>query len=181
MPGWVRRAGLLLLQLATAVSAVEMSLVCLGDTLLAWWWILICVQSQKDSNRQVCSGMYSRKSWGGSMDPFILTKFIKPKDANKQDDPLVSFVIFEWQDNDLIGVPAEGQGGVVSSTLIAWKLYATDRNNSDHIFATKKHRKLDTVASLDPSYSPTTPPKCRSHKSYPRRSTSTIRQPSATP
>jgi hypothetical protein len=46
--------------------------------------------------------MYSRKSWGGSVDPFILTKFMKD-DLVGDSDPLVSIVIFEWQDEHLIG------------------------------------------------------------------------------
>ena len=63
----------------------------------------------------MCSGMYSRNSWGGNTDPFILTKFIKPKDLKINDDPMVSLVIFEWQDKDLIGHPIEGdQYGAVS-------------------------------------------------------------------
>ena len=41
------------------------------------------------------------------MDPFILTKFIKP-DSMKDVDPIVSLVVFEWSDKDLIGVPLEG-------------------------------------------------------------------------
>ena len=49
--------------------------------------------------------MYSRKAWGGSEDPFILTKFIKPDDI--QGDPLVSLVIFEWSDENLIVHPTE--------------------------------------------------------------------------
>ena len=45
--------------------------------------------------------MYSRKAWGGSVDPFILVKFSK---VDSQDgDPLASLVIFEWNDEDLIG------------------------------------------------------------------------------
>ncbi|KAL4771134.1 lung seven transmembrane receptor-domain-containing protein [Aspergillus nidulans var. acristatus] len=54
------------------------------------------------SHRLQCSGMYSRKAWGGSVDPFILTKFAKssPSDDN---DPLVSLAIFEWADGHLIG------------------------------------------------------------------------------
>lgn len=45
--------------------------------------------------------MYSRKAWGGSVDPFILVKFSK---ANAQSsDPLASLVIFEWNDEELIG------------------------------------------------------------------------------
>jgi hypothetical protein len=51
--------------------------------------------------------MYSRKSWGGAMDPFILTKFIKPKNLKNKDDPLVSLVVFEWSDKDLIGYPLD--------------------------------------------------------------------------
>ncbi|KAL2800444.1 lung seven transmembrane receptor-domain-containing protein [Aspergillus keveii] len=58
--------------------------------------------TQDISHRLQCSGMYSRKAWGGNVDPFILTKFAKvtpPDDAN----PLVSLVIFEWTDENLIG------------------------------------------------------------------------------
>ena len=62
-------------------------------------------QDQRDSNRQVCSGMYSRKSWGGSTDPFILTKFVKPDNIPEGQDPIVSLVIFEWKDRPLIGHP----------------------------------------------------------------------------
>ena len=46
--------------------------------------------------------MYSRKSWGGPIDPFILVKFIKD-DATDETDPLASLIIFEWQDEGLIG------------------------------------------------------------------------------
>jgi hypothetical protein len=50
-------------------------------------------------------GMYSRKAWGGDVDPFILVKF---KVDTKKDEPkptgVVSMVIFEWRDNELIGI-----------------------------------------------------------------------------
>lgn len=46
--------------------------------------------------------MYSKKSWGGSVDPFILVKYL-PDQTNDESDPLVSMVIFEWQDEELIG------------------------------------------------------------------------------
>lgn len=46
--------------------------------------------------------MYSRKSWGGSVDPFILVKFVGKTDFGDA-DPLVSVIVFEWQDEDLIG------------------------------------------------------------------------------
>lgn len=45
--------------------------------------------------------MYSRKAWGGSVDPFILVKFTKSDSA--ESDPLASLVIFEWNDENLIG------------------------------------------------------------------------------
>jgi hypothetical protein len=47
--------------------------------------------------------MYSRKAWGGNVDPFILTKFVTPKLADGE-DPVVSLVVFEWKDEELIGV-----------------------------------------------------------------------------
>ena len=46
--------------------------------------------------------MFSRKSWGGTVDPFILIKFIKHEET-EDSDPLASLVIFEWQDESLIG------------------------------------------------------------------------------
>ena len=36
------------------------------------------------------------------MDPFILATFMKT-DPEGDDDPLVSLVIFEWRDEDLVG------------------------------------------------------------------------------
>ena len=56
--------------------------------------------------------MYSRRSWGGNQDPYILTKFIKPDNLKKGDDPIVSLVVFEWEDKDFVGHPVDGQGGV---------------------------------------------------------------------
>ncbi|TVY62696.1 Membrane protein PTM1, partial [Lachnellula suecica] len=59
---------------------------------------------QSNENRQICAGMYSKNSWGGSVDPYILVKFM---DYNKEDDtdPIASLIIFEWKDFHLIGVP----------------------------------------------------------------------------
>lgn len=51
--------------------------------------------------------MYSRTAWGGDTDPYILTKFSKAK-VEGDDDPTVSLVIFEWKDEDLVGIwPSE--------------------------------------------------------------------------
>lgn len=70
---------------------------------------------QEEANRQVCSGMYSKATWGGNTSPYILTKFLQPKDPLPDgSDPIVSLVVFEWGDKDLIGhveAPAEpGEG-----------------------------------------------------------------------
>ncbi|KAI1340478.1 lung seven transmembrane receptor-domain-containing protein [Xylariaceae sp. FL0016] len=47
--------------------------------------------------------MYSKSAWGGPVDPFILTVF-PDKEIQGDDDPVVSLVIFEWKDQELIGV-----------------------------------------------------------------------------
>ncbi|KAK1068473.1 Membrane protein ptm1 [Friedmanniomyces endolithicus] len=76
--------------------------------LVASAYALETVIDEKPNSRQVCAGMYSRKSWGGSVSPFILTKFVVPDDLPTEgegSDPVVSLVVFEWGDKDLIGVP----------------------------------------------------------------------------
>jgi len=84
MRSWLH--GLLLLGLSLlTVNALEITL------------------DQKDENRQRCAGMYSRAAWGGAVDPFILTKFVKST-AEGDVDPIVSLIIFEWNDEELIGV-----------------------------------------------------------------------------
>jgi len=49
------------------------------------------------------AGMYSKSSWGGPVDPFILVKFT---DTGKDqgDDPVVSLLIFDWMDQDYLDV-----------------------------------------------------------------------------
>lgn len=47
--------------------------------------------------------MYSRKAWGGAIDPFILVKFLA-NTVPDGSDPIVSLVIFEWKDEPLIGI-----------------------------------------------------------------------------
>lgn len=59
--------------------------------------------SQDQNDDQRCAGMYSRRAWGGNIEPFILAKFIKP-DGETSPNPIVSLVIFEWKDVDLIGI-----------------------------------------------------------------------------
>lgn len=54
--------------------------------------------------------MYSRKGWGGNVDPFILVKFIKPDEP--AGDPTVSLAVFEWKDRPLTGRPVGDGSGV---------------------------------------------------------------------
>ena len=63
--------------------------------------------------------MYSRKAWGGSVDPFILTKFSPQSDIGDS-DPLVSLVIFEWTDESLIGRVESGDTQVCGSRCVAF-------------------------------------------------------------
>lgn len=65
-------------------------------------------QNQQADNQEQCSGMYSRKSWGGSVDPFIdvvFSPYSAPLGQDGIEDPTIAFMIFEWQDESLIGVP----------------------------------------------------------------------------
>ena len=50
--------------------------------------------------------MYSKKSWGGKIEPHILVKFTGKKDDIPDDvDATVGVLIWEWQDGDLRGKP----------------------------------------------------------------------------
>lgn len=74
-------------------------------------------QTQSEQSRQICSGMYSKKAWGGSVDPFITAKFIKDSPEGL-DDPLISLVIYEWKDEDLIGIwPSPEAAKVVKTSF----------------------------------------------------------------
>jgi hypothetical protein len=52
--------------------------------------------------------MYSRASWGGSVDPFILVKFL----SGASNSSVASLIVFEWSDSDLIGRPIAGTANV---------------------------------------------------------------------
>lgn len=76
---------------------------------------LTLAQKSDDAHRQRCSGMYSRKAWGGNVDPFILVKFTKSE--AQESDPLASLIIFEWSDEQLIGQYRSDDAEVYLSTL----------------------------------------------------------------
>lgn len=73
--------------------------------LLAWTTRALEVgMDQTEKNRQYCSGMYSRTTWGGPVDPFIEIKFLNSTIPDGS-DPIASLIIFEWADKNLVGVP----------------------------------------------------------------------------
>jgi hypothetical protein len=52
--------------------------------------------------------MYSKKSWGGQVEPFILVKFINDPEKNKDvGDATVGVVVWEWKDSNLLGKPTD--------------------------------------------------------------------------
>jgi len=108
MNPWLRAAGLLL-SVVTAVAAVDVTIVRYSAAINPS--ITDAAQSQDDI--QKCSGMYSKKSWGGATDPFIFVKFLDT-DKNKDiQDPTVALIVFEWRDWNLIGRPADPNGETV--------------------------------------------------------------------
>jgi hypothetical protein len=48
--------------------------------------------------------MYSKTAWGGPVEPFIDIVF-QNSSVQPDTDPIISLIIFEWKDLDLIGVP----------------------------------------------------------------------------
>lgn len=64
--------------------------------------------------------MYSRNTWGGPVEPFILVKFLNST-AQEQKDPIASLVIFEWKDKNFIGIPdPDTHATVRASPSSAW-------------------------------------------------------------
>jgi hypothetical protein len=54
--------------------------------------------------------MYSKKSWGGKVEPYIMVKFIDggKEDQNKDNqDPTVGVIVWEWKDSNLLGKPSD--------------------------------------------------------------------------
>lgn len=45
--------------------------------------------------------MWSKKSWGGDVDPFIQVLFKSRPDAKTEE--IVSLLIFEWEDGEFLG------------------------------------------------------------------------------
>lgn len=58
---------------------------------------------QTHLEQQKCSGMYSKKSWGGPVEPFIEVKFVDTDKNKELNDPTVSVIVWEWKDSSLFG------------------------------------------------------------------------------
>jgi hypothetical protein len=57
--------------------------------------------------------MYSKSSWNGPVDPYIEVVFLNDT-VESGSEPVVSLLIFEWKDLDLIGVENPDRPGIVS-------------------------------------------------------------------
>ncbi|KAF8249537.1 hypothetical protein K440DRAFT_598437 [Wilcoxina mikolae CBS 423.85] len=60
---------------------------------------------QHDEHQQQCMGMYSKKAWGGNLDPSITVRFTPTESHND----IISLIIFEYTDEPYIGRFAPGQ------------------------------------------------------------------------
>ena len=53
--------------------------------------------------------MYSKSSWGGDVEPYILARFNKAEiREDDPTDPVIAIAIFNWKDVGRIGAPAPG-------------------------------------------------------------------------
>ncbi|KAK4216688.1 lung seven transmembrane receptor-domain-containing protein [Rhypophila decipiens] len=105
--------------------------------LAAWTATALEVRlDETDENRQRCAGMYSKSAWGGPVDPFIHVKFT---DVGKDegDDPIVSLLIFEWADQDLIGIlpPGEAQKAGICQPKYVEAGYCNETDIGEYILA----------------------------------------------
>jgi len=57
--------------------------------------------------------MYSRKAWGGPVEPAITVKFLNSTGSDRGADPIASVIIFEWDDEELIGIPDPANPGML--------------------------------------------------------------------
>ena len=58
--------------------------------------------------------MYNADQWGGTVPPYIMTVFDNFT-GETDHDPIVSFVMFEWRDQDLLGKDDGSGRGYVRS------------------------------------------------------------------
>lgn len=121
--------------------------------------------------------MYSRKAWGGDVDPFILVKFTKSE--AQESDPLASLVIFEWSDEGLIGQYRSGDAEVCLST--SWgqltRLIIGFRSRKQFAMPPMLRQKYALKNSSALLFSPAMPLTSPKAQSYRKQSTSTTPTP----
>lgn len=66
--------------------------------------------------------MYSKASWGGEVDPFILVNFMKQEGSNK----VASLLMYEWKDFKLIGQTDPDNADVVRSWIRSYEWMLAD-------------------------------------------------------
>ena len=92
--------------------------------------------------------MYSKQSWGGDVDPFILTKIMKSTPEGDE-DPLVSLVMYEWRDEDLVGVWPSADAAKVGEIHLRGRAsadsWATRRKK---LFAMRRMYRQDSAKTI---------------------------------
>lgn len=117
--------------------------------------------------------MYSRKAWGGSVEPFILARFLRYQSTGDDavSDPTLAFIIFEWQDEALIGIPSRDDPDEVGySARNGYKNSADTMEYRDNTSAARMLFKKAIVQMIntDNSSSPLMPPTFPEARSSPR-------------
>lgn len=77
--------------------------------------------------------MYSRSAWGGPVDPFILIKFKNDTIQSDQEDPIVSLVIFEYRDEDFIGIDVGNGNGELRELICSPDLVTAGHCNETDV------------------------------------------------
>lgn len=74
--------------------------------------------------------MYGKSSWGGPVDPYI--EIVFPNDTVKEDTkPVVSLLIFEWKDLNLVGLDDPNRPGDVRYTHPLSLLFSSPRGHTE--------------------------------------------------
>ena len=98
-----------------------------SDFVLTTPWRQVQKANQGLQTIQKCSGMYGPHSWGGEVDPFILTRFEKYEGGA---DPVVSLIVFDWRDFDYIGKYRTPDSALVRSPTFSSLWRPTDHAGS---------------------------------------------------
>lgn len=99
-----------------------------------------------EDNKQRCEGMYSRNAWGGPVDPFISIYFRKDDKIADGADPMVSFVLFEWKDQDYIGVVnSAGKEELICTPNAVREGYCNETDTGEFILASDAAEKSNNI------------------------------------